>query len=181
MHWLFEWFKGKKIYYEEILSKLFEKKIDYLLVGGMAVSLYKVPPRFTMDIDLIVAFDPVNVRNFIKVLDELGYKPKAPINPLDFASEKNRKSWVKEKNMKVFAFYHPERAYELVDVFIEHPIEYAEMKSERKVIKLKGIEIPIPSRKHLIALKKIAGRPEDIMDIRNLEALNEKDEIRNGE
>ncbi|MDI6731820.1 MAG: nucleotidyl transferase AbiEii/AbiGii toxin family protein [Candidatus Margulisbacteria bacterium] len=181
MHWLFEWFKGKKIYYEEILRKLHEKKVDYILVGGMAVSLYKVAPRFTMDIDLMVAFVPENVEKFISVLNELGYKPKAPIDPKEFADQEKRKIWINEKNMKVFAFYHPDRAYELVDVFIEHPIDYKELSAEKRIVRLKGMEIPIPSKKHLIALKKIAGRPDDLIDIENLEALPPNDEVRNGE
>jgi hypothetical protein len=29
--------------------------------------------------------------------------------------------WFKQKNMKVFAFYHPDRRQEIVDVFVEHP------------------------------------------------------------
>jgi len=181
MHWLFEWYKGKRIYYEGILRKLHEEKINYLLVGGLAVSMYKVPPRFTMDVDLVVDFAPENVNKFISALTELGYKPKVPVDPLDFADPLKRESWVKEKNMKVFAFYHPERDHELVDVFVEHPIDYKEMDAEKKVIKLKGMKIPIPSKRHLIALKRMAGRNEDLLDIMNLEALPEGDELRYGE
>ena len=72
MHWLFEWYRGKRIYYEDILRKLAEKKIKYILVGGLAVTFYKVPPRFTMDIDLIVDFVPENVSKFISAMTELG-------------------------------------------------------------------------------------------------------------
>ena len=178
MHWLFEWFGGKRIYYEDILRKLYENKVNYILVGGIAVSLYKVPPRFTMDVDLIIDFDPDNVLKFLSVLAGLGYKPKVPVDPKDFADQNKRKKWVEEKNMKVFAFYHAERNYELVDVFVEHPINYKEMEAEKKTIRVKGIEISIPSKKHLIALKKISGREDDIIDIKNLEALPEGEEER---
>lgn len=178
MMWIFEWFKGKRIYYEDILRKLHEKNVNYLLVGGLAVSLYKVPPRFTMDIDLIIEFVPENVAKFTSILTELGYKPKVPVNPMDFADPGKRRQWIEEKNMKVFAFYHPERDYELVDVFVDHPIAYKEMEAEKKIIRVKGMEIPIPSKKHLIALKKMAGREEDLLDVKNLEALPEGDELR---
>ena len=181
MHWLFEWYKGKRIYYEEILRKLYEKKINYLLVGGLAVSMYKVPPRFTMDVDLIVEFIPENIEKFISVLAELGYKPKAPVDPRDLADPLKREAWIKEKNMKVFAFYHPGRDHELVDVFVDHPIEFNKMEAGKKVINIKGMGIPIPSKKDLITLKKIAGRDEDLLDIKNLEALPENDELRYGE
>jgi len=178
MHWLLEWFQGKKIYYEDILRKLDENKINYLLVGGMAVTFYNVPPRFTMDVDLIIDFVPKNVLRFMKVLTDLGYKPKFPVDPQDFANPKKREDWVKNKNMKVFAFYHPEREREIVDVFVEHPINYKEMEAEKKSISIKGIKISSPSKKHLIALKKMAGREQDLLDIKNLEALPEGDEFR---
>ncbi|MBI5701669.1 nucleotidyltransferase [Candidatus Saganbacteria bacterium] len=179
MNWIFEWFQNRRIYYEDILRKLNEKKINYLLVGGLAVSMYKVPPRFTMDIDLIVEFAPENVSKFIKVLLELGYKPKVPVDPSDFADPKKREQWIKEKNMKVFAFTHPDRDYELVDVFVDYPMDYKAMESEKKVINVKGMKIFVPSKKHLIALKKMAGRPEDLVDIKNLEALpDDEEEIR---
>jgi len=178
MHWLFEWYKGKKIYYEEVLRKLAEKKIDYLLVGGMAVTFYNVPPRFTMDVDLMISFVPENVEKFMKILTGLGYKPKVPVNPQDFADPKKREDWVNNKNMKVFAFYHPDREREIVDVFIQHPLDYEDMKKAQKTVNVKGIKINIPSKKHLIALKKIAGRDQDLLDIKNLEALPEGDEFR---
>ncbi len=181
MHWLFDWFKDKDIYYEELLRKFYDNKIDYILVGGLAVSMYKVPPRFTMDVDIILKFIPENIEKFLAVLEKLGYKPKVPVNPLDFADPKKREAWIKDKNMKVFCFYHPKREHEVVDVFIEHPIDYKEMVNEKKIIKLKGLEIPIPSKKHLIALKKIAGRDNDLIDIRNLESLSEGDDLRDGE
>jgi predicted nucleotidyltransferase len=178
MTWIFDWFRGKHIYYEDILRRLHEKNVNYLLVGGLAVSMYKVPPRFTSDIDLMVEFIPENIIKFISVLVELGYKPKVPVDPMDFADPEKRREWIENKNMKVFAFYHPDRDYELVDVFVDQPIAYKEMESEKKIIKVKGINIPIPSRRHLIALKKIAGRAEDLLDIKNLEALPEEDEVR---
>jgi hypothetical protein len=44
------------MYYFEILKELFDRKIDYLIVGGLAVNLYGVP-RVTQDIDIIISFD----------------------------------------------------------------------------------------------------------------------------
>lgn len=181
MIWQFEWFKQKNIYYEEILRRFCKEKIDYLLVGGLAVACYKVPPRFTIDVDLMVAFNPNNIARAMRILKELGYQPKVPVDASDFADPQKRKRWIKEKNMKVFAFYHPDRHQEIVDVFVEHPLNYNEMVAERQIIKIKGIEIPIPSKRHLIALKKIAGRPDDLIDIKNLEAIPEGEELRDVE
>jgi hypothetical protein len=167
---IFDWFSRKHLYYEEIFRKLYEKKIRYLLVGGVAVSLHGAV-RLTADVDIMLSMTEENLKNFFSVMNELGYKPKVPVNPLDFASPENRKAWMNEKGMKVFAFYHPDKPLELVDVFIDNPINFDEMDKEKVLKKLRGMEIPIPSIKHLIQLKKLAGREQDLLDIKKLEEL----------
>ena len=48
------------MYYFDILKEFFDRKIDYLIVGGLAVNLYGVP-RVTQDIDIIIALDKENI------------------------------------------------------------------------------------------------------------------------
>lgn len=167
---IFDWLKSKELFYEEIFRKLQEKEVRFFVVGGIAVALYGAM-RLTTDADVILELTPENIGKFIFALSELGYKPKVPVNPSDFADPEKRKQWIEEKGMKVLSFWHPERSFEIVDVFVANPIPFEEMEKEKTVKKTRGFEISIPSLHHLVKLKRIAGRPEDLRDIELLERI----------
>lgn len=160
------------LFYDDVFSALQGKNINYLVVGGIAVALHGVP-RFTADADFILQLIPENISKFISAISELGYKPKAPINPLEFADESKREEWIKEKGMIVFSFWKSDDPLKLLDVFVSNPINYEEMDKEKVIKKAAGLEIPIPSIRHLIQLKKMAGRPEDLRDIELLNKIHE--------
>lgn len=140
------------------------------MVGGLAVSLHGAV-RFTADIDIILSFDDKNIEKFISLLNKLGYKPRMPVDPMDFANPQKRKKWIDEKNMKVFSFYNPKNPLEIIDVFIDNPIDFNELDKKKTIKKAKDIEIPIASIDDLIELKKLAGRDQDILDIKKLREL----------
>lgn len=162
-----------ELFYGEVFRKLKEKKINYLVVGGIAVALHGAP-RFTADADFALQLVPDNIERFLMALEELGYQPKAPIKAKDFADPKKRLSWIKDKGMKVFAFWNPNDSLKLIDVFVANPIDFQEMAKEKIIKTAAGIEVPIPSLKHLIKLKRLAGRPQDLRDIESLERVHGK-------
>ena len=170
---IFNWLKNKELFYEEVFKKLEENHIRYLVVGGIAVALYGAV-RLTVDADIILELTVENIEKFVSAISKLGYKPKIPVNPIDFASPEKRKKWIEEKNMKVFSFWHPDRPLEIIDVFVDNPIPFEELESEKVIKKTKGFEIPIPSLRHLLKLKRISGRPEDLRDIELLERIHGK-------
>lgn len=167
---IFDWFRSKELYYEDIFRKLQERKVHFVVVGGIAVSLYGAV-RLTSDADIILEMSPENVRNFVSAIKELGYNPKAPVDPADFADPEKRRQWKKEKGMVVFSFWHPDRPLEIVDVFIDNPIDFRQMDIEKTVKKTRGFEVPIPSLRHLVKLKRISGRDQDLKDVEVLEKL----------
>jgi predicted nucleotidyltransferase len=153
--------------YEDIFTKLNKRKVNYLVVGGIALVLHGVV-RLTADLDLIVKLQSDNLAKFISVMKELGYKPRVPVKAEEFIDPAKREIWIKEKGMRVFSFYHPKKTVALVDVFVDEPIEYRKLEAEQKWIKAGGIKIPVISVKHLIELKEISGRAQDIADIKAL-------------
>src|SRR3989338_1861873 len=92
-----KWKKGEHLYYEDIFRKLQEKNIRYLLIGGVAVNLWGIE-RATGDIDIAIAMDTDNILKFVEAVKELGFIPKAPVKPEEFADPKKRKEWQEEKN-----------------------------------------------------------------------------------
>ncbi len=70
------------MYYFEVLEALYNNRVRYLIVGGLAVNLYGVP-RVTQDIDLIISTSKSNILKVISILKNLGYAPRLPVNPND--------------------------------------------------------------------------------------------------
>jgi hypothetical protein len=73
----------------EIFEALIKEDVKFVIAGGIAVNLLGVP-RFTADLDLIIALNKNNALKFIKCITNLGFRPKAPVNAETFASAANR-------------------------------------------------------------------------------------------
>jgi hypothetical protein len=162
---------GMRYWFTEIFRELAKEDVKYVIVGGIAVNLLGVP-RFTADLDLVVALDEKNVLKFANCMSRLGFRPKVPVTAEMFADPKNRESWIKEKNMIVFSFWRPKRPYEVIDVFVKEPIPFDELWSERERIALENIKISVVSIRHLIKLKRQANRLQDASDIEALKKLS---------
>lgn len=158
------------MFFEEIFRRLQERNVDYLVVGGVAIVLHGVV-RMTADLDLMVALNEENLLRFVQLMKEAGFQPRIPVKPEDLANPELREEWLNEKGMRVFSFYNPQEMISLIDVFVHEPLPYREMRSRAEFKQLDEITIPVASVRDLILLKKLAGRPQDIEDIKALEAL----------
>jgi hypothetical protein len=156
--------------YEEIFRTLNAKKVNYVVVGGVALVLHGVV-RLTADLDLIVRLETKNLTKFISVIKGLGYRPKVPVKAEEFIDNEKRETWRKEKGIQVLSFYHPKKPALLLDVFVNEPIDYETLEDEKEVIQAGSIKIPVVSKRHLIELKKISGRPQDVADINALKEV----------
>jgi hypothetical protein len=58
--------------FKELLRLLREEKVEYLLIGGYAVSFHGYP-RGTVDIDFWIAVNPINADRVMRVLDRFGF------------------------------------------------------------------------------------------------------------
>lgn len=163
--------------YDEVFRALSGKKARYLVAGGVAVNLLGVP-RMTVDLDLLVDLAPANARRVVEALREVGFVPRVPVEFAGFANTQLREFWVREKNMLVFSVLRPERPWEVVDLFVDPPIPFADAWKRRRRIRLGDLVVPVVSARDLIAMKRKAGREQDLSDIealRKLERLSDDD------
>lgn len=86
-----------------------------------------------------------------------------------------RKTWIKDKGMKVFSIYDPKKDFECIDVMIQNDLDFSKAYRDRKMVPSGKIKLPLVSISDLIRLKKIAGRQRDLLDI---QALNEVRRLR---
>jgi predicted nucleotidyltransferase len=159
--------------FQTIFKELNDLDIDYLVVGGLAVNFHGVP-RTTYDIDLMIFLEPGNILKLVAKLTQWGYKPKLPIDPKDLADKSKRNSWVHNKGMKALNFYSETLPIGEIDILIETPIPYEELKSRAVRIELQDEKVPTVSIHDLIQLKLKAGRKQDLADVEHLRVVLEK-------
>lgn len=155
-----------------IINRLNAAGVRYLVVGGLAVAAHGYL-RFTADLDLMIGFDTANVGAAIDVFRSLSYQPRAPVPIEDFAVQARRELWARTKNMIVFSLFSHRYPGTEIDLFIEEPLDFE--TADRNAIRMpitEGVIAPICSLSDLIKLKKIAGRPQDLLDIEKLRLIH---------
>lgn len=139
--------------FKELLSSFNAKGVRYLVVGGYAVSLH-AQPRFTQDIDILVACDPENAQAVYSALHDFG-APLEGLSPADFAAKGK--------------FFRMGRAPFAVDILPEIDgiaFEQAWPNRVQSIVdEQTGLEVFFISRADLIANKIAAGRPQDLADV----------------
>lgn len=153
----------------EIFRALADAKVDYVVVGGMAVIMHG-HLRATHDLDLVVGLEPGNCARGLEALAAIGLRPRLPVKLADFADPAMRTEWADKRNMQVFQLWDPANRERSVDLFVREPLDFASMSAEAVVMDLDGVSIPVASIRHLIRMKQTAGRRQDLDDI---EALRE--------
>ena len=161
---------------EVIIKALNDASVRYLIAGGLAVVAHGYL-RFTADVDLILDLNEDNARRALSALSGLGYRPRAPVAIDDFADPKIRSQWVREKGLTVFSLHSPQHSATEVDLFVEPPLDFA--SAYRAALKLEvgaGVPATFLGYDDLLALKKTAGRPQDLADIERLQASKKASE-----
>jgi len=164
----------KAMFFEQIFRELQKRKIKYLVIGGIAVFLHGFH-RLTADLDIIISLDKSNVKRFIAMIKNLGWKPRIPVPIDDFSDPDKRNDWIKSKGLKVFTLFNPKEQFEHMDVLLQFPLTFSKAYKNRKMAKAGSLKIPIASIEDLIKLKEKAGRDRDILDIGVLKQIRKLD------
>lgn len=158
---------------ETIFAALQQAEVRYLVVGGVAVVLHG-HPRFTADLDLVLALDGENVRAAVGALSELGYRPRAPVRAEDLADPDQRADWIQNKGMIVFSLASAAHPTTEVDLFVEEPFPFEAAYRRASWTDLGETRVPVASISDLVEMKRRAGRPQDMEDVRRLEEIAEE-------
>lgn len=158
------------MFYIDLFNALNRHHVQYLLIGGLAVSLHGVE-RSTMDIDITVAMHPDNLAALIAMAQELELSPVLPV-PIESLKDLDLlKQWHQERNLEAFALRTKEIAGVTLDILLFPPVDFATMHSCAVHFNVGNVDIPVASIDDLIALKKAVGRPIDLSDIQHLQTL----------
>ena len=158
------------MFYVDLFAALAHHKVDYLLIGGLAVSLHGVE-RATMDVDITVAMNPDNLAALIETAKELKLSPVRPV-PLESLNDLPLlQQWHAERHLEAFALRGANLVGVTVDVLLFPPVEFSAMASRADVFEVVDTPIQVVCIDDLIALKQAVGRPIDLADIEHLQRI----------
>ena len=138
-----------------LVTKLDEHEIEYALCGGMAMAIYD-RPRFTIDIDLLI--EEESLSKAMSIAESLAYDIRGKdLSFADGAVEIRRISKIDPDGGDLLT----------VDFLLVTP-QIREAWDSRLESEWEGRRLSVVSRAGLIALKKLSGRPQDLVDVTEL-------------
>ena len=166
---------GLPVMFEAVFSALNARGVRYLIAGGVAVILHGYV-RLTLDLDLVVDLDRGQARGAVEALIGLGLVPRAPVDPLSFADPEARSSWIRERGMQVLTMQDPDDPTLVVDLFVNPPADFEQLWERAQDVDLDTTAVKVVSLDDLLAMKRQAGRPKDLLDVSELERIRDLQE-----
>ena len=123
--------------FEAIVRALNEAQVQYLVVGGLAVNAHGYE-RFTKDVDLVIGLERENILRGLKALIAIGYQPRIPVLPEQFADPVLREQWRRDKQMVVLQLWSDVHRRTPIDVFTYEPFDFAKELSRAKRLAVCG-------------------------------------------
>ena len=155
-------------FYVEILSILIEKKVRFILIGGLAVS-YHGYSRYTGDMDLWIEPEESNMERLYSALILLGY-PDVVISDIRKNREITNPTPIKLKDdsgiLKV----------DLMTNTFQEEFSWEECFDHSKEMEIDAFSIRVIHVNHLIAMKEKSSRLDDslkdLVDAQELKKVN---------
>ena len=143
----------------DLLGALADSKVEYLVVGGWAVSFHS-EPRFTKDLDLLVGDDDDgNLQRLAQALARFG----APASIISQAMALRPDEFL--------FFGHPPIR---VDVLRRIPgVRFRDAFARRVEAEWSGTRVSVIGLEDLISAKRACGRERDLRDLKALERSRE--------
>lgn len=156
---------------DDLLLVLTEAGIEFIVIGGVAVGVHGFI-RATKDLDIVPSDDIENLRRLASLFAEIDAQhvglgdfdasefPYDPTDPSELAQGGNFRLETRLGPIDVMQWVEG----------IETDPAYRELASQAVPVSFRGTQIKVCSLDHLLAMKRAAGRPQDLEDLRRLEA-----------
>jgi predicted nucleotidyltransferase len=156
----------------EILNQLHDHGVDFVIAGGVAVALHG-GTRVTFDLDVVPTLAPVSWDAAVTLLWNLGARPRIP-EPLEHIRDVDRvRHWRLEKGMLALNFRTADGVVD-VDLLVSESDQFDALKQRAVRVTLAARTFFVASIDDLIAMKRRAGRPQDLLDIDQLQDIQRR-------
>lgn len=148
-----------------VLAELNRDEVEFIVIGGVAVGFHGYV-RATKDVDIVPASDPANLARLARLLRRLDaqiegaeeFEDRELPDPLDPAVLGQGGNWVLRTQLgrvDIMQWIGDDALWEkLAPAAVEADVD--------------GLAFRVVSYDDLVALKEIAGRPEDLTDLQRL-------------
>jgi hypothetical protein len=151
----------------ELFRALARRGVEYVTIGGIAIQAHG-GQRLTQDLDVAIAASNDNLARLATALLDLdarilgpdGQRSRSvPTAPLLASSDQ----------------WHLITPHGPLDIVTPpaHLGSFADMRARAHEVPLGDLSIPIAHREDLLKMKRAAGRPQDLADVRLLESLDD--------
>lgn len=156
------------MFVRDVTRALEEANVPYCVVGGLAVNLHGIP-RTTFDVDLVVPREAGPLRRCREALESLGLVCRLPLTLEALAEETDEA--LRARNLIAATFTDPSNPLHEVDVLVTPSIRGADLVARSVVRESAELSVRVVSLPDLVAMKRAAGRAQDLADLRHLERL----------
>lgn len=144
--------------FKDLIRIFNESGVEYLLVGGFAFGVY-AQPRATKDLDLFIRSSVSNSEAIFKALCEFG----APLHGMTSKDFRDGETGLE--------FGHEPHRVDILQKISGISFEEA-WKDRVKAMIDNDTPIFVISREHLVQNKRAAGRPRDLLDVKEIETAD---------
>jgi hypothetical protein len=152
------------MFIQRVIKALHAHKVDYALVGGYAVALHGAV-RGTVDIDLVIQVNRKSYRQAEKAMKSIGLQSRLPVTADDVFNF--REEYINNRNMIAWAFLNAANPAEMVDIILTEDLANLHAVTKQAF----ATNVQVLSVEDLISMKRKSGRPQDLEDVKALEAL----------
>lgn len=147
-----------------LVAGLVEGAVDFVVVGGVAAVAHG-SVAFTQDLDIAYAPDIGNLDRLGAVLVHLDARLRGVTDDVPFVPDGRA-----IRRTRVLTLTTPLGSIDLLAQPDGAPV-YEQLRSRAVRQSVAGVEVFVASLEDLIAMKKAAGRPKDLVAVEELEAI----------
>ena len=147
-----------------LLQALADADVDFVVVGGIAAVAHG-SAYFTRDLDITYAPTEENLERLGQVLVRLGARLRGVTDDVPFVPDGRTL-----RRTRVLTLETPIGLIDLLAQPDGAPV-YAQRRARADRDLIAGVEVAYASLEDLIAMKKAAGRPKDLVAVEELEAI----------
>jgi hypothetical protein len=147
-----------------LLRRLSEAEVDFVVIGGIAVVLHG-SARLTRDLDIVFSPDEANLAALGQVLVDLNAKLRGVEEHVPFVPDGRTLANVQLLTLTTDAGW--------LDIHRrpDGAPPYSTLKRRAETKDLDGFSVRVASPDDLLAMKRAAGRAQDLVDVEELEAI----------
>ena len=149
-----------------LVQALVDAHVDFVIVGGVAVVLQAMP-RFTKDLDICYSTAQDNLEALGSVLVGLAARLRGLPETVPFVPDARTL-----RLTQILCLTTPVGDIDLL-VDPDGAPGYDTLRERASVMELSGRSVRIASIEDMLAMKRAAGRPQDLVDIESLEVARE--------